>query len=215
MTTAGSITSGISPLPARVGGTNILVQRPEPESSLSPGAQRLLGVSIETVNERVRIGDIKLPYPLTLAYGLSGNSLSATFSFDQRSREGLVLFNPGFIEEITKLEGKVPGLGRAVLESLIVNEYHGIIAAGVAKPGELTGSASKVLEEGSNQASRAYINRHHADRAYTEEALAVWNRISKDIAEGNAPYQNRPKGTAREETLSGAAIQLLGLGPNH
>jgi hypothetical protein len=211
MVAVQAIDGGSPSLPSSNDHTDIVVQRPLSELPLSHAANQLQRESRQAVNERLQIGSIKLPKPITLSFGLDAKVSSASFSFNNSTREGVVLLNPKLLEEMARLEARVPGLGRAVLESLIVNEYHGIIVLGLAKPGELVGAASKTLEKGSNLASINYLYVFHSGHAYTQAAIDVWNRGNKDIQAGIGDYQGRSNGTARHAELSQKALESMGL----
>ena len=182
---------------------------------LSPSAVRLLESSIAVVNQRIGLAGIRLPKPLDLHYAVepaSASNGSARYTFDAKTGRATIAFDAGFLERAADAERQAAGLGKAVLESLIVNEMHGIVASALAPPGRVSGKASRVAEELSNVASRQYLARHHANQPYSGEAKAVWDRISADIREGKPPYAGRPAGTPVDHALGQEAMQLMGLG---
>jgi hypothetical protein len=165
--------------------------------------------AIKTVSKN--IGSPKIPNgDVNIKFELQDNFDSLQYVYDSQTRKGTVIVGVDLVRRMAQVDREVPGLGNITLQAAIVNEYAGIVMRAI-HPKSPPGKDSKAREEASNVVSRAWIDKFAPNNPYTEEALAVWNRVSADIARGNPPYQGRSAGTAGDRALGEEVLRLLGL----
>ena len=151
-------------------------------------------------------------YAITVQVAGANLESTANFQTNTKAKTATILVNPSAIDDFVRLdrERPNPSLGKAGLESVMVNELFGI-AHSANHPNSSPGKDSQILELASNRASRRYLDKFYPDLPERYQLLGLLAQNDELIRLGREPYVGRSRGTPAEKAEAAETLKLMGL----